>query len=60
MMRWRKIGSFWTPRWDQGALLLILAILLTGVLAKLNQAGWAIPIVLALCALLAGSRRGPR
>ncbi|MFB9268549.1 hypothetical protein ACFFWD_36435 [Bradyrhizobium erythrophlei] len=60
MRRWRKFSDGSTQRWDLGVLALILAILLTGILAKLNQAWWAILIVLVLCALLAGLRRGSR
>jgi hypothetical protein len=40
--------------------LLIVAILLTGILSKLNEAFWAIVTVLALCVLLAGLHRRAR
>ena len=54
MMPWLKFTRSWAQRWDLGALLLILAILLTGILTKLNEAWWAILTVLGLCVLLAG------
>ena len=38
-------------------MLLILAILLTGILSKLNEAFWAIVTVVVLCVLLAGLHR---
>jgi hypothetical protein len=41
-------------------MLLIIAILLTGILSKLNEAGWAIVTVVLLCVLLAGLPRRPR
>ena len=41
-------------------MLLIIAILLTGILSKLNEAGWAIVTVLVLCLLLAGLHQRPR
>jgi hypothetical protein len=41
-------------------MLLIIAILLTGILSKLNEAGWAIVTVVLLCVLLAGLHRRPR
>jgi hypothetical protein len=34
--------------------------LLTGILSKLNEAGWAIVSVIVLCWLLAGLHRRPR
>ena len=41
-------------------MLLIIAILLTGILSKLNEAGWAIVTVVLLCVLLGGLPRRPR
>lgn len=41
-------------------MLLIIAILLTGILSKLNEAFWAIVTVVILCVLLAGLHRRPR
>jgi hypothetical protein len=62
--RWRKfsrdLARRWNPRWDLGAVLLIIAILLTGILSKLNEAFWAIVTVVILCVLLAGLHRRPR
>jgi hypothetical protein len=40
--------------------LLIIAILLTGILSKLNEAFWAIVAVVLLCVLLIGLHRRPR
>jgi hypothetical protein len=40
--------------------LLIIAIILTGILTKLNEAGWAVVTVILLCILLAGLPRRPR
>jgi hypothetical protein len=40
--------------------LLVVTILLTGILSKLNEAGWAIVTVVLLCILLAGLHRRPR
>jgi hypothetical protein len=57
---WRKFSRDWAQRWDLGAVLLIIAILLTGILSKLNEAGWAIVTVLVLCLLLAGLHQRPR
>jgi hypothetical protein len=59
---WRKFSRDWTRRWDfgDGAALLIIGILLTGVLSKLNEAGWAIVSVIVLRFLLAGLHRRPR
>lgn len=59
---WRKFSRDWARRWDFGnlaAVLLIIAILLTGTLSKLNEAGWAIVTVVVLCCLLAGPHRWP-
>jgi hypothetical protein len=60
---WRKLSRDWArrwdPRWDLGAVLLISAILLTGILSKLNEASWAIVTVVILCLLLAGLHRRP-
>jgi len=42
------------------ALALIVAILLTGIVAKFNEGWWAILILVALCLLLAAGRRGSR
>ena len=60
---WRKLNRDWARRWDQrsdlGAVLLICAILLTGILSKLNEASWAIVTVVILCLLLAGLHRRP-
>jgi len=42
-----------------GAALVIIGILLTGILSKLNEAGWAIVTVTVLCCLLAGLHRRP-
>jgi hypothetical protein len=58
--QWRRIGRDWARRWDLRAVLLIVAILLTGILSKLNEALWAIVTVLALCVLLAGLHRRAR
>ncbi|HLG83404.1 MAG TPA: hypothetical protein VKY22_20495 [Bradyrhizobium sp.] len=41
-------------------MLLIIAVLLTGILSKLNHAWWAIVTVVALCFLLIGLHRRPR
>lgn len=41
-------------------MLLIIAILLTGILSKLNESFWAIVTVVILCGLLAGLHRRPR
>ena len=60
---WRKFSRDFTRRWgfgDLGAALLIIGILLTGILSKLNEAGWAIVSVIVLCCLLAGLHRRPR
>jgi len=35
---WRKGGRDWATRWDLGAVLLVMAILVTGILSKLNEA----------------------
>jgi hypothetical protein len=37
--------------------LLIIAILLTGILSKLNEAFWALVTAVLLCILLAGLHR---
>jgi len=57
---WRKLGRDWATRWDLGAVLLIIAILLTGILSKLNEAFWAIVTLVLLCALLVGLHRRSR
>ena len=60
---WRKFSRNPARRWDfgdLGAVLLIIAMLLTGILSKLNEAGWAIVTVLVLCLLLAGLHQRPR
>ena len=41
-------------------MLLISAILLTGILSKLNEASWAMVTVVIVCLLLAGLHRRPR
>jgi hypothetical protein len=40
--------------------LLIIAIILTGILSKLNEAFWAIVAMIILCVLLAGLHRRSR
>lgn len=60
MLPWKKLNVSWAQRWDLSALILILAILLTGIFAKLNEGWWAILTVVALCLLLAAPRRGRR
>jgi hypothetical protein len=40
-----------------GAVLLIIGFLLTGILRKLNEVGWAIVTVIVLCCLLAALHR---
>jgi TRAP-type C4-dicarboxylate transport system permease large subunit len=61
---WRKLSRDWARRWDArwdlGAVLLICAILLTGILSKLNEASWAMVTVVIVCLLLAGLHRRPR
>jgi hypothetical protein len=57
---WRKLSRDWAQRWDLGALLLILAILLTGILSKLDEAFWAVVIVAILCLLLVAWHHRPR
>jgi hypothetical protein len=57
---WRKFSRDWALRWDfgdLGAVLLIIGFLLTGILSKLNEAGWAIVTIIVLCCLLAGLHR---
>ena len=58
-MDWPKFSGDWARRWDLSAVLLIIAILLTGILSKLNEAGWAIVTIVILCGLLAGLHRRP-
>jgi hypothetical protein len=41
-------------------MLLILAIVLTGILSKSNEAFWAIVTLVLLCILLVGLHRRPR
>jgi hypothetical protein len=57
---WQKFGREWARRWDLGAVLLILAILLTGILSKLNEAFWALVTAVMLCILLVGLHRRSR
>jgi hypothetical protein len=57
---WRKLGRDWARRWDLGATLLITAILLTGILSKLDEAYWAVVTAVLVCVLLAGLHRRPR
>jgi hypothetical protein len=54
------LSQDWARRWDLGAVLLIGAILVTGILSKLNEAGWAIVTVVLVCVLLIGLHRRPR
>ncbi len=57
---WRKVGRDWATRFDLGAVLLVIAILVTGILSKLNEAFWAMVTVVLLCILLAGLHRRSR
>jgi len=57
---WQKIGRDWARRSDIGPVLLIIAILLTGILSKLDEAFWALVAAVLVCILLAGLHRRPR